>query len=75
MISEIREFWKLLRFQIAPYSKFHQLCFSRNDIYSTQFKISHGDEEFTTANVCPSLSTQKKQSPSTIPIKMNERDY
>ena len=34
-----------------------------------------GGKEFKTANVFLSLSIQKRQSSSTIPIKVNERDY
>lgn len=66
---------RLLRFQTVLCSKVHQLHFSRNDIYNIQFKISHDEKEFIAANVWPSLSSQKKLNPSTIPVKVNERDY
>ena len=66
---------KILRFQTVPYSKFLQMCFSRKNIYDIRFKILHVDKEFKTANGCPSLLNQKKQSLSIIPIKVNERYY
>ena len=66
---------KVLRFQTVPYSKFHQMRFSRKNIYDIRFKILHVDKEFKTANGCPSLLNQKKQSLSIIPIKVNERYY
>ena len=34
---------ELLLFQIEPYFKVHQMCFSRDDISNIQFKISHSD--------------------------------
>ena len=34
---------ELLLFQIVPYFKVDQMCFSRDDICNIQFKISHSD--------------------------------
>lgn len=53
---------KVLRFQTVPYSKFHQMRFSRKNIYDIRFKILHVDKEFKTGNGCLSLLNQKKQS-------------
>ena len=66
-------FSKVLRFQTVPYSKFHQMRFSRKNIYDIRFKILHVDKEFKTGNECLSLLNQKKQSLSIIPVKVNER--
>ena len=74
MISETT--WILQGYFVSkPYHilKFINCAFQETTFI--QFKVLQGDKDFTTANVCPSLATRKKHTPSAIPIEVNEREY
>ena len=50
---------KLLQFNLVPYQKVFQLTFSQN-LHRVEFKLSHGDKEFLSANIGRHATTRNR---------------
>ena len=62
----------MLKFCNGPYTQVFQLRFSKSELYTTEYKLSHGDAEFQRTSIGKTRSSRRSKGADPHPVKLVE---
>ena len=63
---------KMLKFCNVPYTQVFQLGFSKSELYTIEYKLSHGDAEFQRTSIGKTRSSRRSKGADSHPVKLVE---